>query len=181
MLTTCSILTLSAKIPADKVGATYGCSGWKKRGWVKKGRGQVEPEAPQYPRRLLQGILHPRSRSLGKAQARCCHCMAGRITTRGSCLLSGLPAEPLTRKSPRSGSSTNLERVLPPFPTPHCPGKTILANTGFTQSGKIKKLNKSVLPEPYQLRNVSNCVHVCVPWVMSYSWHAEKQSTTLDP
>lgn len=167
MLTTWSILTLSAKIAEDKEGAMYGCSGWKKRGWGKKGWGQVDPEAPPCPRRLLQGILHPKV----KARARHRHCVAGGRITRGPCLLSGLPAEPVTRKRPRSGSSTNLERVLPLFPSTCCLGKTSLPNTGFIQAGKIKKLNKSVLPNPYQLRNVSACVHVCLLWVMFYSAH----------
>lgn len=181
MLTTWSILTLSAKIPEDKEGATSGCSGWKKGGWGKKGWGRVELEAPPCARRLLQGILHPRSRPWGKPRAHCCHCMAGRRITCGLYLLSGLPAELVTRKCPFSGSSTNLERVLPPSPSTRCLGKTTLSNTGFIQAEKIEKCNKSVLPNPYQLRNVSDCIHVRVPWVMFYSLHGEKPSMTLDP
>lgn len=55
MLTTWSILTLSAKIPEDIQMVQV-----EKECWGKKGWGHVEPEASPLPRRLLPGILHPK-------------------------------------------------------------------------------------------------------------------------
>ena len=140
MLITWSILTLSAKIPEDIWMVWV-----EKEGWGKKGWGHVEPEAPPCPRRLLQGILHHKVKAHGESLGtllllcgRRKEAAAERLT-HGPCLLSGLPAELVTRKRPCSGSSAHLERVLPPFLSPCCLGKTTFSNTGFIQAGKIKK------------------------------------------
>lgn len=109
------------------------------------GLGACRARGSPCPRRLLQGILHHKVKahgeSLGTLLLLCGRRKkeAAERLTHGPCLLSGLPAELVTRKCPCSGSSTHLERVLPPFPSPCCLGKTTFSNTGFIQAGKIKK------------------------------------------
>lgn len=93
----------------------------------------------------------------------------------------GKPAELSHKELPCSGSSTDLERVLPPFPRTCYREKPPSPALVLFKLEKIEKRAKSVFPNSYRLRNVSDCIHVCEPWVMLYSWHAEKQSMTLAP